>query len=242
MKPITLTFCALCVFAFASGAFAGPETYTSSKEMKTTVAPAPCPQWYQDNEWNIGIWGAYAFGGDDHDTIRFNDLSLNDGETIHIDETIGDDAWGGGMDIKYFFHKYFGIGVEAYGLATDNNHHFDSAARNADIGLDDNGDDAVGAVKGTLTLRFPIGCSRFAPYIYGGGGALFGGTHDTYTLVGVKERFVRDSEDDVRALGQVGGGLEVRFTPHIGWITDVSWNFTEDDSFGMVRGGLNFAF
>src|SRR4051812_21949974 len=169
MKRITLTFCALCVISFASGAFAGAEQYTSSSKEMKQVAPAPCPQWYQDNEWNIGIWGAYAFGGNE-DNINENDLTFSDGETFSINETVGDGAWGGGMDIKYFFHKYFGVGVEAYGLATDNDHHFSAAAES--VGLHVDNDDAVGAVKGTLTLRFPIGCSRFAPYIYGGGGAL----------------------------------------------------------------------
>ena len=56
MKKLTLTFCA--VAAVASAAFAGTETY-SGKEMKQ-VAPAPCPSWYADNEWNVGISGVYA--------------------------------------------------------------------------------------------------------------------------------------------------------------------------------------
>ena len=33
----------------------------------------------------------------------------------------------------------------------------------------------VGAVLGTLTLRYPIPCTRFSPYIFGGGGGIFGG-------------------------------------------------------------------
>ena len=28
----------------------------------------------------------------------------------------GDHAWGGGGDIKYFFYRYFGIGVEGFAL------------------------------------------------------------------------------------------------------------------------------
>jgi hypothetical protein len=45
-------------------------------------------------------------------------------------------------------------------------------------------------------------------------------------------------------LGQVGGGIEVRFTPHIGWVSDFSWNFVNgpNNNFGMVRTGVNFAF
>ena len=34
---------------------------------------------------------------------------------------------------------------------------------------------AIGAVLGTLTLRYPDSLQRFAPYIFGGGGGIFGG-------------------------------------------------------------------
>jgi hypothetical protein len=45
-------------------------------------------------------------------------------------------------------------------------------------------------------------------------------------------------------MGQVGGGMEIRFTPHIGWVSDFSWNFVDGpkNNFGMVRTGVNFAF
>jgi hypothetical protein len=45
-------------------------------------------------------------------------------------------------------------------------------------------------------------------------------------------------------MGQVGGGMEVRLTPHIGWVSDFSWNFVDGphNNFGMVRTGVNFAF
>jgi hypothetical protein len=45
-------------------------------------------------------------------------------------------------------------------------------------------------------------------------------------------------------IGQFGGGIEVRLTPHIGWISDFSWNVVDgrDNNFGMVRTGVNFAF
>lgn len=238
MKKLTLAFATL--FAASTLAFAGPETYSSGKEMKQVVPP-PCPQWYADSEWNVTLWGAYAFGGDDGRTVDEADLEFVDGETVHFNSGIGGDAGGGGIDIKYFFHKYFGIGIEAYGLATDVHNDVNPETLRED-GLDPHDSDGVGAVKGTFTLRFPIGCSRFAPYIFAGGGVLFGADHEKFVLVGVKEAWERHDSDDAQALGQVGGGFEVRFTPHIGWITDASWNFTEDDDFGMVRGGINFAF
>jgi hypothetical protein len=236
MKQIALTFAALC----AAGAlcYAGPEQY-SGKEMKQ-VAPTPCPEWYADNEWNVGLWGTYAFGGDNGHSIDDSDLDFIDGETVHFNNYVGDEAWGGGIDLKYFFKRYFGIGIEAYGLATDDNNHVSESLR--DDGIDPDDGDGVFAVKGTFTLRFPIHCTRFAPYIFGGAGAIFGGEHEHFTLVGVEERFFGHDDDDVSFTGQVGGGMEVRFTPHVGWINDISWNFTDHDDFGMFRSGINFAF
>ena len=58
MKPLAL---ALTIFAACcSLTYAGP--VYSGKEMKQ-IAPAPCPQWYSDNEWNVGLWGTYAMTG-----------------------------------------------------------------------------------------------------------------------------------------------------------------------------------
>src|SRR6185295_13009101 len=108
------------------------------------------------------------------------------------------------------------------------------------LGFDDP-EDTVGAVKGTFTFRYPIACSRFAPYLYAGGGVLFGAERQRLVFE-TQGPPVRDDDDDARAIGEVGGGIEVRFTRHIGWINDISWNFTEDDNFGMFRSGINFAF
>jgi hypothetical protein len=45
-------------------------------------------------------------------------------------------------------------------------------------------------------------------------------------------------------MGQYGLGIEVRFTNHIGWTVDGSYNQVEGghNDFFMVRSGLNFAF
>ena len=203
---------------------------SSGKEMKQ-VAPPPCPEWYADHEWNVTIWGTYAFTGEDWE----------DDEYIESDH-----AWGGGIDAKYFLHRYFGIGIE--GWAVDARREvFDGITLNrANVFKSD--DRLVGAVKGTVTLRYPLHCSRFAPYIYGGAGAIFGGgEHLTFLMQSTRPGFFVDahySDDEPEFLGQIGAGLEVRITPRIGWINDFSWNFVGHDhsSFGMVRAGLNFAF
>jgi hypothetical protein len=58
-----LVFGLLSLAAIASATFAGTEIY-SGKETKQ-VAPPPCPQWYADNEFNVGLWGTYVFTGNE---------------------------------------------------------------------------------------------------------------------------------------------------------------------------------
>jgi hypothetical protein len=111
-------------------------------------------------------------------------------------------------------------------------------------------------VLGTLTFRYPIPCTRFAPYLFAGGGGIFGGGERTH-LVAVprlpgpaggpldfSESRTRSGDSETKAIGQFGGGIEVRLTPHIGWINDFSWNVVDgpNNNFGMVRTGVNFAF
>src|SRR4029077_2730913 len=64
-----------------------------------------------------------------------------------------DNTWGGGVDVKYFFSKYIGVGLEGVGLAAKTNF--------------------AGGGLGTLTVRYPFG--RFAPYAFGGVGFIDGG-------------------------------------------------------------------
>ena len=97
----------------------------------------------------------------------------------------------------------------------------------------------------TFTLRFPAHCSRFAPYIWGGGGVIFGGG-DLDEIVNDGNGFFHTEHRDssTEGIGQIGAGFEVRFTPHFGWTNDFSWNFVthENSDFGMARTGINFAF
>jgi hypothetical protein len=213
MKKLTLSLCAL--IALGSAAFAGTEY---SKESKAVVPP-PCPQWYADNEFNLSLSGVYAFRSDD-DGFNSN----------------WDNAWGGAIDAKYFFHRYFGLGVQGFFLGTDDDNN---------NGFNNDDSDGVGGVLGTFTLRFPINCSRFAPYIWVGGGGVWGNGNDNITLnaAGAVVR-VNGDNDDAHGMGQVGAGFEVRFTPHFGWQNDISWNVVSGshNNFGMARTGLNFAF
>jgi hypothetical protein len=160
----------LCIAAIISAAVAGSETY-SGKEIKQVVPP-PCPQWYADNEFNGSLWGTYVFTGNNWQDDRYLE---------------SDHAFGGGIDLKYFFHRYFGIGIE--GWAVDARRAF-ADVDNVFIGIppspseilsvrNGHSNRAVGSVLGTLTLRYPIPCTRFSPYVFAGGGGIFGGGEET---------------------------------------------------------------
>src|SRR5882757_5655176 len=212
MKQLALTlsiFSACCRLAFAGTAYTG-------KEMKQ-VAPAPCPQWYADNEWNVSLWGTYAATG----TEFAPNPSLAD---IVQSTTEGHTVYG-------TFDKYLAGGPSA--------------------GIKERTSDerAVGEVLGTFTLRYPIQCSRFSPYVWAGGGVIFGGgERDEIVLDGFAPEgplfHTVHHGTSTEAVGQFGGGLEFRLTPHVGWMNDFSWNVINgpQNNFGMVRSGLTFAF
>jgi hypothetical protein len=93
-----------------------------------------------------------------------------------------------------------------------------------------------------------MGCSRFAPYVWVGGGAIFGGGEVEKVVVidpiaGARANHFQTASE-TKAIGQFGGGFEVRVTPHIGWTNDFSWNVIDGthNNFGMARTGINFAF
>lgn len=252
MKKLTLTFCALfALFAAAPAIFAdGPEQYSGKKEVMQP-APPVC-DFYRAHEWDLGIWAAWAFASD---TGHFDVPEVDpftpdtDPSTVDIftgfsgeqkidnpDERVNIGQWsknklfardetqGGGVDVKYFFSKYFGVGVEGLGLAAKTNF--------------------AGGGLLTLTARYPLG--RFAPYAWGGIGFIEGGA-TTYKFFNEKHRyaagtgiyanelFVANEQEfwttdpianhHIRALGQLGLGLEFRVTCHIGLMADASWNF-----------------
>jgi len=232
-----LLFGASAVVLLAQLTFAGPEYY--GKERQQYTAPAPCPQWYGDYEWNVDLWGTYVFTENDWMRDRYIEA---------------DHAWGGGIDFKYFFMRYFGLGFEGWvvGANQAREHVFvDFSEGVFERGLRRERN-AIGSVLGTLTLRYPIPCTRFSPYVFAGGGGIFGGGQRTELILqsDVEEGEVNDqlvsrtTNSETELIGQFGGGLEFRLTPHIGWMTDFSWNVIDgpENNFGMVRSGINFAF
>jgi len=253
-----LIFAIICL-AEVAVAHAGSERY-SSKEMKEAVQPAPCPEWYADNEWNVSVWGTYVFS-DNNDTRDFNNFFLRSGALFSVDQGAffsgdryleTDHAWGGGVDLKYFFHRYFGLGVEGFVVdAKRNGIDYEQAFFGPLEKTKFEDDRAIGAFLGTFTLRYPFHCSRFSPYAWAAGGAILnGGESDVVTVtrpfagIAVQGVTTERSNRHTEGIGQFGGGLEVRFTRHVGWLSDFSWNVVNgpNNNFGMVRSGLNFAF
>ena len=263
MKKLTLTFCALfALFVVAPALYAdGPEKYSGKEKEVMQPAPPVC-DFYRAHEWDLGIWGAWAFASDDGQfdvpeddpfhlvigsSLATFDLDpfvfevsdtaspafltprgpkiYNPNERVNIGQVsknqlfARDDTWGGGVDVKYFWSKYFGAGLEGVGLAAKTNF--------------------AGGGLVTLTGRFPFG--RFAPYATGGIGFIDGGA-TLYKFFNEKHIFEPNglvktgSEREyftvdpvynhhLRALGQIGAGLEFRLTCHIGLMADFTWNF-----------------
>ena len=163
MKKFTLTFTILC--ALCALAYTGTERYSGKEKEVMQPGPPPC-DFFRAHEWDLDLWGAYAFPGNSgsnhdpgdfrpgafenvpEDTATDQNQAIDIGEVSHDRFLNRDGAWGGGGDIKYFFSKYWALGVEGFAL--------------------DANDNIAGAGLGTFTFRWPIGCSRFAPYVFGG--------------------------------------------------------------------------
>src|SRR5437879_1543257 len=253
MKKLTLTFCALfALFAVAAALYAdGPEKYSGKEKEVMQPAPPVC-DFYRAHEWDLDIWGAYAFAADtgrfpidrsrtegelnadpfspDFDPFTFDSGTgfygepqlLNPRERVNIGQVsknqlfARDDTWGGGFDVKYFWSKYVGVGIEGVGLAAKTNF--------------------AGGGLLTLTGRYPFG--RFAPYVTGGIGFIDGGAtlykffNEKHTVLnGVvtneREFWTVDpfANNHGRDLGQIGARSEFRVTCHIGLMADFTWNF-----------------
>jgi hypothetical protein len=237
MKRFALTFTLLCA---ASGfAYAGGERYSGKDKEVTQQAPEPC-EWYRAHEWNLSVWGTYAFSGNTGDRDKIDDVLIpgflfRDFDTRNDTFLDRDSTWGGGVDVKYFFNRYLGMGAEGFVVAARKN-----------IG---------GAGLVTFTARYPIGCSRFAPYGFAGVGAAGGGSQSQVkdgSVFGDDFHF-QEIRNNTRAeaIGQFGAGMEVRLNRPstnskiaVSVITDFAWNLLSgaDNNFGMARVGLNFSY
>ena len=135
------------------------------------------------------------------------------------------------MGVDYFFARYFGVGVEG-NWWNGTRPGISQATHDA---LLDSGKDIPSSFKkevgsqvtANLILRYPMEFTSFgvAPYVFGGGGALF--------------------SDQSCGFSDVGAGVEVRLTSQVGIFTDWRWNFMTGDNRNDVsttRAGVRFVF
>ena len=251
-KIIVLTVVVIASQAVAI--FAG-EPMVSSKQV---IAPPPPPpvSFFRGNEFDIGVFATYVTGtngGGSRTTRTFDD------ETFTLSSSGSAHGWGGGMDFTYFLPwKYAGFRFQGAGL--------DLSTRNLTLTSSNgssrsgSGSAAAGVITGDFILRLPLDdfwpSVHLAPYIFGGGGGLFtgaGGNTINTRFPGVNNRLNNASTNvsNNRGVGNVGGGLEYRVTPHIGlfgeagynWVGGGNHNFNSSvKNFVQVNFGLRYAF
>jgi hypothetical protein len=127
---------------------------------------------------------------------------------------------------------------------------------------------AAGVVTGDFMLRLPLDSVHLAPYFFAGFGGIFVGSPGNDSNrefsrtvfvsrtegapatqpVTFKGRAVSALREDFpggsQILGHVGGGLEYRFTPHIGIFGEVGYVFPNlsNNNFIQSNFGLRYAF
>src|SRR5271157_3469485 len=248
---------ALTVVALASQAvaiFAG-EPMVSSKQVVAPPPPPP-PEFFRPNEFDIGAFGTYATG-------------VGSGENagkLH--------AWGGGMDFTYWFPwKYAGVRFQGTGASISGGGGsrtvtlFPGLTEPVTV-KGGGGSVAAGVITSDVLLRYPLDevwpGVHLAPYMFAGfGGILLGeggqgrsvsqefavindstGQSRTVTVTGRGVNRIRNNFGSDRVLGHIGGGLEYRFTPHIGLFSEVGYVFPNgaSNNFVQVNFGLRYAF
>jgi hypothetical protein len=249
-KIIVLTVVAIA--SHAAAIFAGEEV--SSKQVIPPPPPPP-PEFFRPNEFDIGAFGTYATG-----------VGSSDAGKVH--------AWGGGMDFTYWFPwKYAGVRFQGTGLDFLGGGGFRTKQVTVVPGFapvtvsGGGGDVAAGIIVGDGMLRLPLDefwpGFHLAPYAFAGfGGILLGNSgnersfSDTFTVTnsaGVSREVtftgrrltrVQQNFGSDRVLGHVGIGLEYRFTPHIGLMSEVGYVFPNGASNNLlqVNFGLRYAF
>ena len=116
----------LCLMtALVGSSYAGSSDYYKTKTSNKNIKFEAVTPFYRDREVNVAVFGGR--------------------QVTH------GDSWAVGVDGKYFFNRYFGLGANGYFL---------------------NANKATGSMMATATARYPIGQSRFAPYAFVGGGGI----------------------------------------------------------------------
>jgi len=234
-------------------AFAGPEVPS-----KAVVAPPPPPppEFFRPNEFDIGAFGTYATGVG----------SSNNAGKFHL--------WGGGMDFTYWFPwlylgaRFQGTGGEIIGGGGPRSKSVTLVQGFPPVTVHGGGGDvAAGILESDLLLRYPLDKVwpgvHLAPYMFVGfGGVVVGspgenktvsetftvtnsaGVSRQVTFTGRRISRVSNAFGNTRLLGDVGGGLEYRFTPNIGIFGETGYYFPNGagNNFVKIDFGLRYAF
>ena len=244
----------LALISQATISFAGPPP---SKEI--VAPPAPPESYFRGNEFDIGAFATYVTGTNGGGT-RTRETTFDDGTTFTLSSSGSPSGWGGGMDFTYFLpwkylgFRFQGAGVElnAQTLSVTSSNGFSRSNSSASA--------AAGVLTGDVVLRLPLDDYwpgvHLAPYTFGGFGGVFTGAgNNTINTpdATVNRRFNNASSnvDGNRFLGNIGGGVEYRFTPHIGAFGEAGYNWvgggqhsfnSSVKDFIQVNFGLRFAF
>jgi outer membrane protein with beta-barrel domain len=157
------------------------------------------------------------------------------------------------MDFSYYFPwKYLGVRFQGAGFSlstgtftvTESLNGVRQVSRSGSIST------SVGVITTDLILRLPLDDFwpgvHLAPYAMGGFGAIFGGGGgDTINtrFPELNQRFANASSSvRSRVLGNIGGGLEYRFTPHWGIFGEAGYNVVDGPKNNFVQANFGFRF
>jgi len=234
-------------------AFAGPP------EPKQVIVPAPPPppEYFRPNEFDIGAFATYATGVG----------SANAGKLHAWGGGMDFTYW---FPWKYAGVRFQGAGVDISGGGGTRTREVLIPGFAPVTVTGGGGSVAAGIITGDLMLRLPLDDFwpgfHLAPYTFAGfGGIILGGDNGgggrtvsesftvtnnatgqtrQVTLTGRGVNRLRNNFGSDRVLGHVGGGLEYRFTPHIGIFGELGYAFPNgaSNNFIQTNFGLRYAF
>jgi hypothetical protein len=149
-----------------------------------------------------------------------------------------DHAWGGGIDISHFFHRYIGIGVEDFVDAKRHSFDIECHSRRCNDRGPKQEHRAIGSALGrrcrsnSLFANLALCLGWGAPFSTGESDVLF---VKMFAVVAPAPVSTLTSGSQPELSAGFGGASSV-YPPH-GWLNDFSWNVVEgpDNNFGMVR-------
>jgi hypothetical protein len=238
-------------------AFAGPP------EPKQVIAPAPPPppEYFRPNEFDIGAFATYATGVGGENAGKLHAWGGGMDFTYWF-------PW------KYAGVRFQGAGVSIRGGGGSRTVTLVDRFTEPVTVTGGGGSVAAGIITGDLMLRLPLDDFwpnvHLAPYAFGGFGGIILGSSDgegrtvsedfivtgpinnpnvsrttrQVTLTGRAANRLRNNLGTDRFLGHVGGGLEYRFTPHIGIFGELGYVFPNlsNNNFIQTNFGLRYAF